>query len=164
VDLETIGYSQVASLSEGQVDAAVVYANNEPILMANAHIPTNVIAVADFVDIVSNGIVTSEKVISEREELVRKFVRAFLRGLSDTLADPEATFEISTEYVEGLTENADLGKAVLYASLPYWQADALGRSEATTWDQSQKAMQDAGLLKETVPVESLFTNEFLTQP
>jgi NitT/TauT family transport system substrate-binding protein len=164
VDLETIGYSQVASLSEGQVDAAVVYANNEPILMANAHIPTNVIAVADFVDIVSNGIVTSEKVISEREELVRKFVRAFLRGLSDTLADPEAAFEISTEYVEGLTENADLGKAVLYASLPYWQADALGRSEATTWDQSQKAMQDAGLLKETVPVESLFTNEFLTQP
>jgi NitT/TauT family transport system substrate-binding protein len=164
VQLETIGYSQVPSLSEGRVEAAVVYANNEPVLMTSEGLETNVIAVADFADIVSNGLVTSENVISERPELVRSFVRAFLRGLADTLADPDAAFEISTRHVEGLKENADFGRAVLQASLAYWQSDQPGLSKAITWEQSQKVMRDAGLLEEMVPVEELFTNEFLTQP
>ncbi len=164
VKLETIGYSQVPSLSEGRVEAAVVYANNEPVLLDQEGIATNVIAVADYADIVSNGLVTSEQVIAERPELVRGFVRAFLRGLSDTLNDPGAAFEISTRYVEGLAENADFGKAVLNATLPYWQADELGVSEAATWEQSQQVMRDAGLLEEGVPVNELFTNEFVTQP
>lgn len=164
VELQTIGYSQVPSLSEGRVEAAVVYANNEPVVLAQEGMSVNVIAVADYADIVANGLIASEKVIAERPELVRGFVRAFLHGIADTLADPDAAFEISTRYVEGLADNATLGRAVLEATLPYWQADRLGYSEAATWEQSQQVMRDAGLLDETVPVEALFTNEFLTQP
>lgn len=161
VKLETIGYSQVPSLMEGRVEAAVVYANNEPVLLAQEGMAVNVIAVADYADIVSNGLIASEKVIAERPELVRGFVRAFLRGLADTLADPQAAFEISTRYVEGLADNADLGRAVLQATLPYWQAERLGYSEATTWQGSQQVMRDAGLLDATLPVDEFFSNEFL---
>jgi NitT/TauT family transport system substrate-binding protein len=113
VELVTIGYSQVPSLSEGRVEAAVVYANNEPVLLEQTGMAINLISVADYADIAANGIVTSEKAIAERPALVRAFLRAFLRGLSDTLSDPDAAFEISTHYVEGLAENAALGKAVL---------------------------------------------------
>ena len=133
-------------------------------LLAQEGMSVNVINVADYVDIVSNGLVTSDQVIAERPELVRSFVRAFLRGLSDTLTDPDAAFEISTKYVEGLSDNADFGEAVLQASLRFWQADELGYSEAATWERSQQVMRDAGLLDATVPVETLFTNEFLSQP
>jgi NitT/TauT family transport system substrate-binding protein len=161
VKLQAIGYSQAPSLSEGRVEAAVVYANNEPVVLAQEGLAVNVILVADYADIVSNGLVASEKVIAERPELVRRFVRAFLRGVADTLADPDAAFEISTHYVEGLAESAELGRAVLEATLPYWQTDRLGYSEASTWEQSQQVMRDAGLLDETVPVDTLFTNEFL---
>jgi NitT/TauT family transport system substrate-binding protein len=164
VTLETIGYSQVPSLVEGRVDAAVVYTNNEPVLLAHQGYATNLIEVADYADIVSNGLVTSEEVIAERPELVRAFVRAFLRGLADTLDDPEGAFQISTKYVEGLAENAEFGRAVLDASLSFWEADQLGYSEAETWAQSQQVMRDAGLLEETVDVDSLFTNQFLYQP
>jgi NitT/TauT family transport system substrate-binding protein len=164
VELETIGYSQVPSLSEGRVEAAVVYANNEPVLLNREGIATNVIEVADYVDIVSNGLVTSDRVIAEQPELVRGFVRAFLRGLSDTLADPDAAFGISTEYVDGLAENPGFGMAVLNASLPYWRADRLGFSETATWEQSQQVMRKAGLLEEEIAVNTLFTNEFLTRP
>ena len=164
VKLETIGYSQVPSLNEGRVDAAVVYANNEPVLLAHEDVATNVIAVADYADIVSNGLVTSESVIAERPDFARSFVRAFLRGLSDTLADPTAAFEISTRHVEGLAENAGFGMAVLNATIPYWQSEQLGLSDAVTWEQSQQVMRDAGLLEDTLPVDTLFTNEFLTQP
>ena len=164
ITLEAIGYSQVPSLNEGRVDAAVVYANNEPVLLAHENVDTNVIAVADFADIVSNGLVTSETVIEERPELVRGFVRAFLRGLSDTLSDPTAAFEISTRHVEGLDENADFGRAVLNATLPYWESEQLGLSDTVTWEQSQQVMRAAGLLEDTLPIDSLFTNEFVSQP
>jgi NitT/TauT family transport system substrate-binding protein len=164
VKLETIGYSQVPSLVEGRVDAAVVYANNEPVLLTQQGHEINLIEVADYADIVANGLVTSEKTITERPELVQAFVRAFLRGLSDTLAEPDAAFEICTHYVEGLSENAELGRAVLDASLVYWQADRLGYSEASTWEQSQQVMREAGLLGATLEVSHLFTNEFLSQP
>jgi NitT/TauT family transport system substrate-binding protein len=161
VTLETIGYSQIPSLVEGRVEAAVVYANNEPVLLTEEGHAVNLIEVADYIDIASNGLITSDRVIAERPELARRFVHALLRGVSDTLADPEAAFEISTGYVEGLAENANFGKAVLYATLPYWQADRLGYSDATTWEQSQQVMRDAGLLDKPSAVDSLFSNEFL---
>ena len=41
-------------------------------------------------------------------------MRAFLRGLQDTLDDPDAAFEISRGYVEGLTDDR---RGVLDASL-----------------------------------------------
>jgi NitT/TauT family transport system substrate-binding protein len=164
VELQTIGYSQVPSLTEGQVDAAVVYANNEPVLLRQQGYDVNLIPVADYADIVANGLLTNEKTITERPELVRSFVRAFLHGLSDTLADPDAAFEICKHHVEGLEDNAELGRAVLQASLEYWKADQLGYSEASTWEESQQIMREAGLLDQTVTVEDLFTNDFLSQP
>ena len=161
INLEAIGYSQVPSLTEGRVDAAVVYANNEPMLLTQEGYDVNLILVADYADLVSNGLVASEQVIRERPELVRAFVRAFLRGVADTLSDPDAAFEISTRYVEGLSDNAALGKAVLQASLPYWQAEQLGHSDASTWERSLEVMRQAGLLDRSLPVDELFTNAFL---
>ena len=34
IDLQTIGYTQLAALTAGTVDAVVVYANNEPVVLA----------------------------------------------------------------------------------------------------------------------------------
>jgi NitT/TauT family transport system substrate-binding protein len=162
IKLEVIGYSQVPSLIEGRVEAAVVYANNAPVLLELEGKSVHVIAVSDYVDIVANGLIAGEQIVRERPELVRGFVRAFLRGLNDTLADPDAAFEICVPYVEGLESNRELGQAVLQATLPYWRAEPLGYSEAATWEQSQQVMLDAGLLDTALPVDTLFTNEFLT--
>ena len=49
--------------------------------------------------------------IQQEPELIRGMVRAALRGLEDTIADPEEAFEISKSYVEGLAEaDEDLQK------------------------------------------------------
>jgi NitT/TauT family transport system substrate-binding protein len=87
-----------------------------------------------------------------------------LRGLADTLADPTAAFSISTQFVEGLAENAELGRAVLDATLPFWRAEMLGHSDEETWLVSQQVMQDAGLMDSPSEIDELFTNEFLADP
>ena len=161
VQLEVIGYTQLANLTEGRVDAAVVYANNEPVQLAQAGYDVVLIPVADYASLVSNGLITNEATLRERPELVRRFVRAFLRGLADTLADPDTAFEISRKYVEGLDENESVQRAVLAATLAYWQGEPLGWSDPAAWQATAEVMQEAGLLSNPVEVEGAFTNEYL---
>ena len=163
VQLEVIGYTQLANLTENRVDAAVVYANNEPIQLKQAGYDIVLIPVADYATLVSNGLLSNEKTLEEQPELVRAFVRAFVRGLSDTLDDPNAAFEICRKYVEGLDENEDQQRAVLEATLPYWKGSLLGQSDFNAWQTTVNAMMEAGLLSESVDVGPAFTNDFLPQ-
>ncbi len=161
VRLEVIGYTQLANLTEGRVDAAVVYANNEPVQLEQAGYDVVVMPVADYAPLISNGLITNEETIREQPELVRRFVRAFLRGLADTLDDPDAAFDISRKYVEGLDENEATQQAVLEATLPYWYGEPLGWADLAAWQTTEEVMREAGLLSTPVEVEEAFTNEFL---
>ena len=161
VTLETIGYTQLANLTEGRVDAAVVYANNEPVQLEQMGYRFVQFSVADYATLVSNGIITNEKTLEENPELARAFARAFLKGLEDTLADPDAAFDICRKYVEGLDENEAVQRAVLEASLKYWQGDPLGASDPDAWQKTADVMLDAGLLSTAVDADRAFTNDYL---
>ncbi|HHS97294.1 MAG TPA: hypothetical protein ENK08_05260 [Chloroflexi bacterium] len=162
IQLEVIGYTQVANLVEGRVDAAVVYANNEPIQLEQAGYEVMVIPVADYAPLISNGLITNETMIREHPERVHAFVHAFLRGLADTLTAPNAAFEICRKYVEGLDENEPVQRAVLEATLDYWRGEPLGTFDPAAWETTAQVMEEAGLLSNPVEVEKAFTNDYLT--
>lgn len=154
-----IGFTQVESLLSDQVEAVVGYANNEPVQLAGMEEDIHVIYVADYIDMVANGLITNEQTIADHPELVEAFVRATLRGLSDTLANPDEAFAMSKKYVEGLEDDR---KPVLEASLAMWQADSLGVTDAASWEQTQDVLLQMGFLD--APVDDLaasFTNEFV---
>lgn len=161
VDLEVIGYAALENLTVGRVEAAVVYANNEPVQLNQRGYETNLISVADYAPLVSNGVITSEEILQGQPELVRAFARAFLQGLEDTLNDPDAAFEICKEYVEGLEENEAVQRAVLEASLDYWRGDPPGRSNPAAWRNTVEVMENIELLESNVDPERAFTNAFL---
>lgn len=163
IDLRVIGFTQVPSLLAKTVDAVVVYANNAPIVLEQEGIPYNILYVSDYGELVSNVLVTNETMIREHPERVAAFTRAFLRGLEDVLADPDAAFEICKKYVPGLEENAATQRAVLETTLTYWRFPDLGRFTPEAWAQAQEVMFQAGLITQKVPVESLFTNRFVTE-
>lgn len=159
VNLQEIGFNQVEALLMDQSEAVVVYANNEPVQLQARGEAIDIIYVADFIDMVANGVITNETTRTENPELVRGFVQALLHGLADTLADPAAAYAISQKFVEGLDESR---QNVLLASLPLWQAETLGWTEATSWEQTQQVLLEMGLLD--APVADLgaaFTNEFV---
>jgi NitT/TauT family transport system substrate-binding protein len=160
--LDVIGFTQVEALRAGRIDAAVVYANNEPIVLESSGIPVHVMRVADAVTLASNGIITSEMTLREDPELVRRMVRATLRGLADTLDDPEAAFEICRSYVEGLSgETETVQRQVLAASLAFWEAPRLGESSPEAWANMQQVMLDTGLLRAPLDLNLAFTNDLL---
>jgi NitT/TauT family transport system substrate-binding protein len=162
VQLEVIGYAALENLTVDRVEAAVVYANNEPVQLRQRGYDYVLIPVADYAPLISNGLLTNEETIQENPELVRAFARAFLKGLADTLEDPDAAFEICKKYVEGLEgENETIQRAVLEATLDYWRGDPLGASDPTTWQRTADVMLEAGILSEAVDVEAAFTNDYL---
>lgn len=159
VNASDIGFNQMETLLSDQAEAVVGYANNEPVQLAGQNVPINVIQVSDYIDMVANGLITNETTIAENPAMVERFVGAVLRGLADTLADPDAAFEISKSYVEGLEDGR---KAVLEASLPLWQAPTLGLSDAAAWQNTQDILLQAGLMDAPLAdVTAVFSNEFV---
>jgi NitT/TauT family transport system substrate-binding protein len=165
IPLESIGYTQVASLTEGQVEAAVVYAANEPVQLRQAGYEPFVIYVADYINLVSNGIITNEKTIAENPELVAAVVRATLRGLRYTIDHPEEAFEICLQHVpEAGGENRETQMAVLEESISFWDSERLGYSDPAAWEASQGFMVQIGLVDMTTDVDGMFTNQFVVEP
>jgi NitT/TauT family transport system substrate-binding protein len=159
---EVIGFTQVAAVSEGVVEAAVVYANNEPIQLAQAGEAVNVIYVSEYIDLVANGLVTNETTLAENPEQVAGMVDALARGLADVLADPDEAFRISEGYVEGLDgDSAVAQRIVLDESIKLWEASRLGQSDMAAWENTQAVLLETGLLTETQDLDAAFTNEFV---
>ncbi len=159
VNAAEIGFNQIESLLTDQSEAVVVFANNEPVQLTARGEAINTLYVADYVDMVSNGIITNEETIANDPELVQRFVTAVLHGLADVLADPKEAYEISKNFVEGLDDSR---MNVLEASLPMWDAETLGYSEEASWEQTQTILLEIGQLD--APVEDLaaaYTNEFV---
>jgi NitT/TauT family transport system substrate-binding protein len=151
----------VAALQAGKVDAVVGYSNNEPIILAENGYPVNVFDVADYVDMVANGLLTNEKTISQNPALIRGMVRALSKGIADTISDPAAAMQISTKYVEGLKADDAIQKEVLSKTIVEMQGGKPGESTVAAWTNTQDALLTTGQVQKKMDVNTFFTNEFL---
>lgn len=162
--LDVIGFTQVEAMLAGTVDAAVVYANNEPFQLEAQGMMVTVIPVADYVSLASNGLVTNEATLQSDPELVRAVLRAAMHGLEDVLADPDAAFEVCLKYVEGLAE-ADQGvqRKVLDASIDLWSTEPLGVSEPEAWENMAEVLLEMGLVQSPADVSQAYSNDYLPE-
>ncbi len=166
IELVSIGYTQVAALTEGQVDAAICYAMNEPVQMRVTGSDLDIIYVADYINLVSNGLITNEATARDQPDLVQSMVRAALRGLAYTLDHPDEAFEISRQYVPELAGDSEaVNRAILEESIQFWQAppSELGRSYEEEWRASQRVMAQMELIPTEGEATTLFTNRFVDE-
>ena len=165
IPTEFIGYTQVASLTEGRIDAAVVYGANEPVQLRQAGYDPYLIYVADYINLVSNGLITNEKTIAEQPELVGRLVRAIIRGIDYTITHPEEAFDICLQHVpEAGGENREIQMAVLEESIKFWESDRLGYSDPEAWKTSEEFMVEVGLAEAATATGEMFTNQFIVEP
>jgi NitT/TauT family transport system substrate-binding protein len=162
VKLDSIGYTQVDALARDRDQAVSVYTNNEPVQLRSQGYSLTELRVADYVQLASNGLITNEKTISENPALVRGMVKAFLRGLADTIADPAAAYETSKAYVTNLAQlDPVLQKQKLATVIGLWKADRLGYSQPKAWESMQSVLLDMGLLTKPLDLTKTFTNDYL---
>lgn len=162
VTLDAIGFNQVQLVVAGQQNIIVGYAANEPIQLRAQGIPVTELRVGDYVQLAANGLLTSEKVIAEKPDLVRSFVGAFLKGLKYTIEHPDEAFTISQAYIPNFSElDAGVQRRVLAVSIEQWNGDHLGYSDPRAWENMQDVLLDMGLISEKMDLNKAFTNEFV---
>lgn len=162
VKLEEIGFTQTAAIQQGKVDAAMIYIANEPNQLRDQGIEVNIIEVSDYINLVSNGLVVGEKLLTDNPDVVQRMVRATLRGLEATIANPDEAFTIARQVIPEITdEKAPTQRKVLADSVKLWQSDKLGLSSEQAWTESIDFMFKTGLLKKELQPDTLFTNKFV---
>lgn len=161
VKLEAIGYTQVAALTAGRVDAAVAYYMNEPVQLRTEGVDVNLMLVDDVVPLPSNGIITNDSTLASDPELVKRLLRAFDRGLEFTLENPDEAFAIAEAAVPEISTARDVQRAVLAACVELWTTDARGVSEPEVWTAAADFMQRSGLLNGEVDPATAYNNEYL---
>jgi NitT/TauT family transport system substrate-binding protein len=165
VQIVEIGFTQAAAVREDRVDAAVGYFNNEPLVLAADGIAVDVLPVAEYINLVSNGIVASDAFVESNPDTVRRFVRATARGLQDTLDDPDAAFQDALQFIPELAaerQPQELNK--LKQTTALWRSDSaathgLGYSDPEAWATTHRFLRDSGLLQRDVDVAEAFTND-----
>jgi NitT/TauT family transport system substrate-binding protein len=162
VTLDSIGFNQVAALAADREQAVSVYTTNEPIQLRSQGYQINELRVADYVQLASNGLITNEKTLASNPDLVKRMVNATLKGLADTIANPDEAYTISAKYIPNLMPaDAATQKQVLSASINLWKTNRLGYSDPQAWQNMQNTLLKMGLLKQPLDLTKAFTNEFI---
>ncbi len=162
IQVQDVGFAQVAAITQGVVDAAAGYSNNEPVQLRLQGKEINVINVGDYSKLVGIGLVTNEKTIAEKPHIVRGLVAALLRGVQDTINDPNGALETTIANLpEAGGMSAPTTQAVLKGTIELWKSPHLGYVDPANWDASYKFMRDAGFIKTEFDLTKAYTNKFV---
>lgn len=160
-ELRSIGFTQVEALVTEQVDAVVVYLANEPVQLRARGYEIDLLRVADSLSLVGNCLVTNEKSLDERSELVQGMVSAMNEALAATAVDPEMAYEVCQKYVENLAADDPIQKQVLLESIKIWQLEAKpSELEVERWQNMQTVLLELGLMTREIDVREAFSDAF----
>jgi NitT/TauT family transport system substrate-binding protein len=160
IQLEDVGFNQAAALAADTVDAAIVYANNEPVKLTAEGLQLNTILLADYVQLAGNGLATNETTINEHPELVNGMVIAIQKGLGYTMADPAEAVRISLPYIDPAPDPG-IAQKVLDASIEMWKTETPGISDLSRWEATQNVLLSMSLIPAPIDLEKAFTNIFV---
>jgi NitT/TauT family transport system substrate-binding protein len=109
------------------------------------------------------AILASDQTIKERPELVRKLVRATLRGMKDIIDDPAGA---AADYTKAVPERRGQEKHVqrvfeLYKQYVYGGQRVLGEMNRDQLLKLQDFYVKQGIAQSALPVDDLFTNDFV---
>ena len=128
-----------------------------------AGVKVKVIPSDEFFPHMAQGIAVSDDVIRQKPEMVRKFVRAALRGMKDIMDNPDAAADDFVKFVPDWKGKEGAVKFALnmYAKLVYPGQKVLGEVDVARLAKLQDFYVAKGLIQKASPVEDLYSNAFV---
>jgi NitT/TauT family transport system substrate-binding protein len=170
-DLQIVEYpdfGQGAAVTQGAVDAATGFANNEPVQLQLTGEQVTILRVDDVTPLPGNGLIVGQAALDSKGDAVAAFVAATLRAMDEISTDPEKGLDAALTAVPDLAASRDTQAAILDATIDVWrgpvqEARGLGAIEPGDWERSVAFMTDLGLVPNPVSVEDLVDTGFLPQ-
>lgn len=149
-------------LFTGEVAVWPGYIINEVITAREKGFEVNIIWPSDYgINLYSDTLFTTEKMIKERPETVRKFVQATLKGWSYAVTHPEEAARITVASGSKLSYDHEL--AMMRESIPLLQPDdqPIGSMQKARWMALQELLVRGGFMKEPVDLDQAYTTAYL---
>jgi NitT/TauT family transport system substrate-binding protein len=111
----------------------------------------------------AQAILASDDTIKNRPELLKRLVRATLRGMEDIMKDPKAA---TASYVEALPAYKGKEASIeatfnLYRKYVYANQKVLGQIDPARMESVQKFYVSEGIVAKATPINELYTNQFV---
>jgi NitT/TauT family transport system substrate-binding protein len=156
------------AVAEGQVDAAVGYLNNEPVVLTREGRDVNVIRIDEVAPLPGPGLIVGRSALEAKGDALRAFTAATLRAMEDIVADPQRGLDATLARVPELAADPELQLAILQATADAWQSDftrvnGLGSIDRAAWQSAVDIMTGLPDWSGATPpqVDQLVTDELL---
>jgi len=162
-DLDIVEYpdfGQGAAVTQGAVDAATGFANNEPVQLRLTGVAVNVLTVDSIVPLPGNGLIAGTSTIDAKGDSLAAFVAATLRAMEDIRENPEVGLDAAIKEVPDLAAARDTQAAILDATIEVWsgpaqEAHGLGAIEPADWQKSVDYLTSLDMVPKPVTVDDL---------
>jgi NitT/TauT family transport system substrate-binding protein len=128
-----------------------------------AGVKVRVIPTETYFPHMAQGIAASDQLIKDKPDMIRKFVRAALRGMKDVMDDPDKAAEDFVSFVpdwKGRERGVQFAMR-MYAKDVYPGQKVLGEADGARLEKLQQFYLSKGFIQKATPVAELFTNEFV---
>jgi NitT/TauT family transport system substrate-binding protein len=128
-----------------------------------AGVKVKVIPTEEFFPHMAQGIAVSDDTIKQKPDMIRKFVRAALRGMKDMMDNPDRAADEFVQFVPDWKGKEGGVKFAfnMYAKSVYPGQPRLGEVNADRLAKLQEFYLAKGFIQKPTPVNELFTNEFI---
>jgi len=144
-------------LLTGTVDVWPGYLINEVLAAKEKGFEVNIVYPSEYgIDLYADTLFTTEKILKQKPDLVRKFVAATLHGWNSAISAPEEAAKITLTYGDKLTYEHEL--AMMKASVPLLTPDGkpVGFMDEAGWSSAQKLLLAAGFQKQPIDLAKAF--------
>jgi NitT/TauT family transport system substrate-binding protein len=168
-DLEIAEYpdfGQGAAVTQGAVDAATGFVNNEPVQLMLTGEEVNVLRVDEITPLPGNGLIAGRGALDAKHDAIAGFVAATLRAMEEIAETPEVGLEAAVTAVPELASDRETQAAILDATIEVWQGPVqeqrgLGAIEPADWEASVEFLTELGLVPNPVTVDDLIDTGLL---
>lgn len=156
-------YHGANELTSGRMQAASgFFSSNEPVqAQLDGHEITQIFYSDYGIEIYSNTIFTTDQIIRKQPDLVKRFIRATLKGYQYAIEHPEEVGDLTLKYDNTL--DPDLQHATMQAQIPLIDTgDArIGVMDESVWQITEDALLEQGVIATPIDLKTAYTNEFI---
>ena len=165
VEVVDIGWTLWATLASGTVDALIgAYWSHESYVLEDEGYPVNIIYADDY-DVPAYYemmLITSEQMINEQPDVVRRFANAFVKGYEWSRENPtEAIDTLVRLNQEQLEDTEHIERAAIAQLTAAWVAENgnIGTLTQARWDAVGNFMKDKGFIDQDLVVADAWAPE-----
>lgn len=154
-------------LATGQVDVYPVFAANEPDTLARQGVQVRLIDPTAY-GIPSFGLtyMTNRDLLTQKPEVVKRFLKAALKGIEDAVADPAGAIDIVMKYAPGedpAHQRFMLDTEIAAAQNERTKANGIGTMTREQWLALGSFLADYKAIPKQVDVSTVYDDTFVSE-